>query len=175
VRRPAWLARLTVTEQSERFDLDCRRELLHARTLAGTISSKQRACPRPLDRAKTTGRCAQASVPSVQEHDCDTRAAHTASPAALPTPYSYLTPMPKPNPAPQEISAPLSMSSPWRGLRYRFSGACHSPVTCLLSDDPMSLCSSCSSRLSGLDRTHTSVARLRLRWDASIVRARPFG
>ena len=61
VRRPAWLARLTVTTQSERLDLDCRRELLHARTIAGASSSlwSQWAAVEPL--VEKPARCAQAT------------------------------------------------------------------------------------------------------------------
>jgi hypothetical protein len=62
--RPQALARLTVTEQSERFDLDCRRELLHARTIAGAIlpfHQTNEPCPRP-GRTRWEGVCRRAAA-----------------------------------------------------------------------------------------------------------------
>lgn len=75
MRRPAWLARLTGTTQSERFDLDCRRELLHARTNTGTISLQRSPCPRPLPGGRW---CAQATA---QRLLVVLHAEHTAVPA----------------------------------------------------------------------------------------------
>jgi hypothetical protein len=80
VRRPAWLARLTVAEQSERFDLDCRRELLHARTIAGAsraiISSTTEPLTGPGLASLASEGCAQASRRGAVIHAQRPRTSH---------------------------------------------------------------------------------------------------
>lgn len=107
------LARLTATTQSERFDLDCRRELLHARTIAGAFSSTQHpasACPRP-QRPRQKGARRRAGERTLVIHAQQQR--HRPPPMHecihIPPIWRCIAPSPKLSPAPQEFSACLAV------------------------------------------------------------------
>jgi hypothetical protein len=193
VRRPAELAWLTVTEQSERPDLDCRRELLHARTIAGAIlpfHQTNEPCTRPA-RPRREGACRRAGERTVIHAQAEDGIVRRAIYARRLSVYSYPRSSPSPDGRQTQFRSPgiLRMSSssstssrlvsscPLSGVVWPWqravSLACPSERSSAQPGPVMSVSPVCSDS----DTTLFSpcqmlpLARLDLRWEASIVSA----